>query len=235
MSDPRNPFTPGEPTDVVPEVSSLPEGVQPDLIDPAAQAAADDGVWRKVPKAPASVIDTHPVEQAGEVVSPPPIPQAVKVGGAVAIAVLLMLGALLGMSLGAPPPAAPTTPTPSVKEWALTPPASVGTWVRGDQQSQAPIKEGGPTVVRADYANGTDKLYLLLSRPETDIAAYLSDAGVDSTHAIGSSTCGVSVDTNKPVCVRIADSTAIMLVGVSDQSQVTIASLVGDFYDALAA
>lgn len=231
MSEPHHPFAPGPAGDAVPEISSLPEGVRPDLVSPAD----DEAIWRKVPKAPPSVIDTEPVEHAGEAASPPPIPQAVKVGGAVATVVLLLLGALLGMTLGAPPPAAPASPTPTVKDWALEAPATVGTWVRGDQQSLPPVKEGGPTVVRADYANGTDKLSLLMSRPETDIAAYLGDAGVDSTHTIGSSTCGVSVDTNKPVCVRIVNSTAVMLVGLTEQSQSTLASLVGDFTDALTA
>lgn len=214
--------------DGIPEISTLPEGVPDNLI----ATPTDDGVWRKVPKAPAAVIDTHPIEDAGDAVAPPPIPRAVKVGGIVAIAALLMVSGWIGLALGTPPTPSPS-PTPTVKEWALQPPETVGKYVRGAVTTTEPVAAGGPTVTRADYADGTNSLYLILSRPETDIATYLADAGVESTHEIASTSCGVSVDTNLPVCARIADKTAIMLVGVSNQTQATLASQVGDFYDAL--
>ncbi|TRY16952.1 hypothetical protein FOJ82_13895 [Tessaracoccus rhinocerotis] len=206
------------------EVSGTPEGTP----EPS-------GSWRKVTKAPAAVSDTAPVEDAGLPDAPPPIPTWVKWTGLGAVAILLLLALWLGLSLGGTPPSVSESPSPTVSEagWPVEAPQVVGDLVRGeDNRSEDPaIPER--VIATADYSDGTNRVALVLSRPEDDLRTYLADAGISGVSEVGSSSCGTSSDTDSPVCVRIVDRTAIMVVGLTEQSIEQLAATVEEFREVL--
>lgn len=194
------------------------------------------GSWRKVAKAPAAVTDPDPVQDAGVPDAPPPIPTWVKWTGLGGVAVLLLLALWLGMTLGAPGPSASPTPSATPEPtpaWPLAAPQVVGEFVQGEESESMDPADENRRIVRSTYSDGTDRLVLLLSRPESDLRSYLSNAGVSQVSEVGESSCGTSADTGSEVCVRIVDETAIMLVGLTDQTQDVLAGDLADFYEVL--
>lgn len=164
----------------------------------------------------------------------PPIPRAVKVAGALMIVAVLGLASWLGLTLGSSGPAQTVTASPPPPEWPLDPPSVHGDWVRGDYSTQPPVEGQERVVVSAGYADGEQRIVLLLSRPETNLEEYLADANIGQTEVVGPDTCGRSQDTDTPVCVRIADETAIMVAGLDQQGFPQLGRLVDEFHSVLA-
>lgn len=164
----------------------------------------------------------------------PPIPRAVKVVGALLIVAILGLASWLGLTLGSSEPPEVVTASPAPVEWPLDPPSVHGNWVRGDFNTQPPVEGQERVVVSANYADGSQRIVLLLSRPEADLQEYLTDANVGQTEEVGQDTCGRSQDTDAPVCVRIADDTAIMVAGLDQQSFQQLSQMVDEFHTVLA-
>ena len=214
--------------------SSAPDGDLPEVSGLPAGAPAT-GQWRRVPRAPEEVTDTTPVEDAGVPDPPPPIPLPVKVVGIALIALLLLAAVWVGMSLGRSAPVeAPSFSPPPPPAWAMEPPQVLGEFVQGTLERNPAGSAIGKEIVRADYSDGTDRVVLLLSRPETSLEQYLAEAGVEGATEVGQSSCGTSIDTNRPVCARIADDTAIMVAGLTEQALSTLAGQVDEFYGAMA-
>lgn len=204
------------------EVSGTPEGTP----EPS-------GTWQRVAKAPAAATDLGPVQDAGLPDAPPPMPRLVKIVGLVAVGVLLVLAAWLGLSLGSGNPTASPSQSIIPGDWALTPPTVVGDLVRGEETTTQDPADPDRVVIRANYSDGADEVILLLARPETDIPSFLLEAGVSGITATGASMCGTSVDTGSPVCAQVVDLTGIMVLGLSDQSASELDAHVEAFHAAL--
>ena len=103
----------------------------------------------------------------------PPIPTAVTIV-AVLLAVALIAGAFVyGRILGTPEPEPSPTPTPP-----LTAPETLGGLALTEQETPEPVAGVEKELVRGTYTDGTTRVALALSRPETDVEAFLTDAGI---------------------------------------------------------
>ena len=209
---------------------SDPDDNRDEPVTPEPEELGETGPWRNVPQPSMEELTTPSVE----VVDAPQMPLVVKVVGIALVVLLLVLAAWLGLSLGGSgEPAA--SPTPSIDEtlWVMESPTTLGNYVRGDVTSTPAGTQGDRDIVRANYADGTNSIVLLLSRPEDDLATYLENAGVDTTEPVGDATCGISVDNDVQVCARIVDDTAIAVAGLNDQDFEQLAELIDQFYAAL--
>lgn len=198
-------------------------------VDPGPEELGDAGPWRNVPKPTIEEL-TAP---SAEVIDAPQMPTAVKVVGIVLVVVLLALAAWLGLTLGGSGEPAPS-PTPSIDEtlWAMETPTTLGGYVRGDVTSTPAGAKSERDIVTASYADGNDRIVLLLSRPEDDLADYLENVGVEESEPVGDATCGTTVD-NVRLCARVVDETAIAVGGLDEQDFEQLAGLVDTFYAAL--
>lgn len=105
----------------------------------------------------------------------PPIPTAFTIV-AVLLAVALIIGAFMyGRILGAPEPEPSETPIPP-----LAAPSTLGGLALSDQETPEPVAGVEKEIVRATYTDGTQRVALALSRPETDLEAFLTDAGISN-------------------------------------------------------
>lgn len=201
------------------------DGAQPDELGSA-------GPWRNVPQPTTEEL----VSPGAQVIHAPQMPMAVKVGGLALVAVLLLLAAWLGLTLGGsggPQPA--SSPTPSIDEslWDLKAPPTLGGFVVGETTSTPLGTSSDRSIVTAKYADGSDTLLLILSRPEDDVSTYLENAGIEGTQPVEDATCGTSVDNAVPFCVRVVDDTAIAVAGLSGQEFTELAPLVDSFYSTM--
>ncbi len=206
---------------------SRPDENRDEPVIPEPEELGDAGPWRNVPKPTMEELTTPSVE----VVDAPQMPLVVKVVGIALVVGLLALAAWLGLSLGSSSTPGPS-PTPSIDEtlWVMESPTTLGNYVRGDVTSTPAGTKGDRDIVTAKYADGDDRIVLLLSRPEKELATYLENAGVENTEPHGDAQCGISVDNEVPVCARVVDDTAIAVGGLSDQEFEQLAGLVDKFY-----
>lgn len=242
MSDPSDPWqgdalephpVPRRSAESAPSVPTAASAADPlEVSGTPVGSPEPSGSWRKVTKAPAAVDDTGPVADAGLPDAPPPMPTWVKWTGIVAVAVLLLLALWLGLSLGGTTPAETESPSPSptVEAWPLEAPQVVGDLVRGDDSESEDPAIPGRIIISADYSDGTNKIALSLSRPEDDLRNYLANAGITAVSEVGTSSCGTYTDIDATACVRIADETAITVVGLTEQNPQELAALVDEFY-----
>jgi len=159
----------------------------------------------------------------------PPLPFGVKVGGALLGVGLIAVAAWAGIALGG----GPREPEPL---WPLEAPQQVGDYIVGGVTESPVPSDEGRSILRADYADGTSRVVLLMSRPETDLTEYLTNAGIEDTAEAGEvAVCGTSVDTGLTVCARMVDETGILMVGLTEQDAATLAPLLNDFVNALRA
>lgn len=212
----------------------------------SSSPSPDEPQWRPVSPGPLPELDPEtdaapsPPRRAGR--EKPPVPAGVKIGGFVLGIGLIGLAAWVGITLGEEP----ETPAPL---WALEAPSQVGNYIVGGTiESPVPTDEGR-SIVRATYADGASQVVLLMSRPETDLTEYLTNAGVENAAAVdipeetestegaepaeSPDMCGTSVDTGLNVCARMVDETGILMVGLTSQSIETLAPLLNDFVDVL--
>lgn len=208
---------------------SDPKDIRDEPVDREPDELGDAGPWRNVPK-PTMEELTAP---SAEVIDAPQMPMVVKVVGIALVVVLLVLAAWLGLSLGGASDPAPS-PTPSIDEtlWPMESPNTLGRYVRGEVTSTPMGTKSDRDIVTANYADGNDRIVLLLSRPEDDLATYLENIGVEESEQVGEATCGVTVD-NVRLCARVVDETAIAVGGLDEQDFEQLAGLVDTFYAAL--
>ncbi len=195
------------------------------------------GIWRKVDRDPAT-----PTAGAGQVPAPEPepepephrrrpLPRPVILAGVLVTVLLVVLAGWIGSWVAGPGPGESSSPMTAT--WALDPPKLVGDLVRGEVTKTNDPANADHTIVRTDYTDGTTKVVLILSRPETDLGVFLTDAGVPDSYDVGSTKCGTSTDTNSPVCAMVTDDTGLMIVGLTGQEPGTLAKILLDFHDAL--
>lgn len=227
MNEPHTPSSPDDPSPVIPPIAEDPtqhEWDQPEATEGSLEHVtsvddADDAQWSRIDK-------TAPTP------APPPMPLPVKIGGAVLIALLLVGASWLGLNLGSSPTPSPT-PTETHREWPLDPPAVHEDWVRGEMSVTEPAEGTDRVVVTSTYSTGVERIALVLSRPEADITEYLTDAAITSVEQVAGSHCGVSEDTDLPVCVQIRDTTGILVAGTDGQSYPELDALLEEFYTVL--
>ncbi|MEO7588881.1 MAG: hypothetical protein ABIS84_12735 [Arachnia sp.] len=202
-------------------------------VGPGPEELGSAGPWRNVPRPTTEELVTPTVPGTADA---PRMPLAVKVIGLALVAVLLLLAAWLGLTLGGSGKTAPTpTPTVSIDSglWVLDPPTTLGNLVQGETTTTPLGTNSDRDIVRSDYSDGTNKVVLLLSRPEDDITRYLDDAKIKDAEPIGDSMCGTSQDNNVPVCARVVDDTAVTVAGLTNQDFADLAKLVDSFYSAM--
>jgi hypothetical protein len=186
----------------------------------------DPSEWRKVP----SKDKTDPSKDEIDAQTPrnhiPPIPRFVKVMGAVAIVVLLVVAIWVGISLsGLGKPNAEASPS-----WALKLPSQIANFAH-DEVKESVAPSGGGTVLQSNYSDGSSKFALLLQRPAPELETYLSDSGITGVTSVHDASCGTFEQAQKPVCARVIDKTVIMVMGFSDQDNETLANLIESVYN----
>ena len=198
---------------------------QPTAESASSPAAAESREWR-------------PVAPSG---SPPrrPLPPAVKYGGLALLALLLVAAVLIGIALGggftSPEPEPTKPPTPAL---SMEPPVQVGDFVRGSLTNSEGPAPDHQRIVRADYSDGSNKLVLLLTFPETDVADFLTAAGIEHPEGgvvdlIEGVSCGVSADTTRPACGKVVENTGILVVSLTEADEQDVRTHLTDFTTAL--
>ncbi|HRA04622.1 MAG TPA: hypothetical protein PK963_04500 [Arachnia sp.] len=173
------------------------------------------GTWTAVP--------------AGEADAQPPAPAWSRFLGPAVAAALVISGGLIGAGLGGLGGESEPEPEPS-PTLSMDPPVQVGEFVRGEvTESTGPAPEN-QRIVRADYSDGADKLIFVMTWPEEDLSAYVTDAGVQSANEAEPGTlCGTSIDTTFTACGRIKEETALLLLAVTEQTEPAVLHLLGEF------
>ncbi|MDU3272236.1 MAG: hypothetical protein E7D41_02355, partial [Cutibacterium sp.] len=95
-----------------------------------------------------------------------------------------------------------------------------------------PTTKDGTTTLSATYAkDNQDTVIVLMSRPTTDLKKFMNDAAMNSVTTqpvTGTSTkamCGTSLDNNNTSCAVLKDDTAVLAVGLLDQSRPELAGV----------
>lgn len=169
-----------------------------------------------------------------------PLPPAVKYGGLGFLVLLLVAAVLIGIALGGgfTPEEPEPTPTPQ-PALTMDPPVQVGDFVRGELSTSEGPAPAHQRIVRADYSDGTNKLVLLLTFPESDVADFLAAAGIEHPEGgvvelLEGVSCGVSADTTRPACGKVVDNTGILVVSLTDAEVQDVHTRLNDFVAALA-
>ena len=186
----------------------------------------DPSEWRKVP----SKDKTDPSKDEIDAETPrnhiPPIPRFVKVMGAVAIVVLLVVAIWVGISLsGLGKPNAEASPS-----WALKLPSQIANFAH-DEVKESVAPSGGGTVLRSNYSDGNSQFMLLLQRPAPELNSYLTSSGITNITSVHDASCGIYDKEQMPVCARVIDKTVIMVMGFSGQNNETLADLIESAYN----
>lgn len=170
--------------------------------------------------------------------STPPMPGWVKPVLALAVAALMLLAGLIGTRLGTPDPPEPTpTPSPSPTPspgFPMEPPMVVDGYVRG--QSNNGDEASDLQIAQADYTDGEDTVVFIMTWPETDVTAFLTNAGISTASETAPESgryCGTSEDTGELACGEVVNEVGLVLVSVTDQSRATVAGLLDRFKEEL--
>lgn len=164
---------------------------------------------------------------------PPPGPglsrRTVLAGLIITIVVLLVAGAA-AYFINAAQPATPSAPPSS--RWALALPVQVGQYSRDPNGGSTPSSGGGRTTISATYSrNGKAAYVVLMSRPENDPKRFMDEAAMSAvseqslSDRSGAALCGTSSDSNATGCVVMKDNTAVLAMGLADQSRQDIADM----------
>ena len=123
-------------------------------------------------------------------------------------------------------------PTVHAATWPLQLPQSAGSYTRDPNTATKPTTKDGTTTLSATYAkDNQDAVIVLMSRPTTDLKKFMNDAAMNSVTiqpVTGTSTeamCGTSLDNNNTSCAVLKDDTAVLAVGLLDQSRPELAGV----------
>lgn len=122
-------------------------------------------------------------------------------------------------------------PTVHAATWPLQLPQGAGSYTRDPNTATKPTTKDGTTTLSATYAkDNQDAVIVLMSRPTTDLKKFMNDAAMNSVTiqpVTGTSTkamCGTSLDNNTS-CAVLKDDTAVLAVGLLDQSRPELAGV----------
>lgn len=176
----------------------------------------------------------------------PPLPHHVRVGGLVALGLLLIVAVIAGIGLGGGFGPTSSSPSPSpTPELTMEPPLTLGSYVRGELK-----KSDDGTLTSADYSDGTASIVLIMRWPQSDVATFMGDAGFvasatpdPSPEASASESgepvdviCGSSKDYSAETtvgCGTVERDTGLMVVALSSQEEEEIRSLLTEFEQAV--
>ena len=115
----------------------------------------------------------------------------------------------------------------SAAAFPMTLPPVLGDYARDASDAQPSSAADGSTTVMGRYSlNGQSAVVVLINRPATDPAAFLTGNGFDAVVSdLNDGACGTSVDTNDNACVVIRQGTAILTMGLLDQTRVDLLKL----------
>lgn len=123
-------------------------------------------------------------------------------------------------------------PTVHAATWPLQLPQSAGSYTRDPNTATKPTTKDGTTTLSATYAkDNQDAVIVLMSRPTTDLKKFMNDAAMNSVTiqpVTGTSIramCGTSLDNNNTSCAVLKDDTAVLAVGLLDQSRPELAGV----------
>lgn len=169
----------------------------------------------------------------------PPIPTYVTIVAAVVALVLIVGAHQFGRWLGTPqePDETPALTAPEA-------PAQIGDYALGQTQEPTSAPGTSTLVTRGNYTDGTDRLVLLLMRPQQDLERFLADGGVTDVQRVQSSgepspddasavaqgalvLCGKSTDSGFAACGRLVDETGQLLYAATDVPAEELAALLG--------
>lgn len=153
------------------------------------------------------------------------------IGTIAALVVVIIVGVSSYLVNSSQPGAPSVTPVPTAT-WALDPPVQIGAYTRDPNTTSAPTTQDGTTTTSATYATkGQNAVVVLMSRPQTDLKEFMSDAGMTAvgeqplSDKSGSAQCGVDPDHNDTGCVVLQENTAVLVLGLQDQSRQDLADL----------
>jgi hypothetical protein len=161
----------------------------------------------------------------------PPSHKALLIGTIAAVIVLIIVG-VSSYFINSSQPVAPSATPVATSTWALDLPVQIGNYTRDPNTTSAPTAQGGVTTTSATYAaKGKNAVVVLMSRPQTDLKKFMSDAGMTAvgeqplSDRSGSALCGVDPDHNDTGCVVLQENTAVLALGLQDQSRQDLADL----------
>ena len=99
------------------------------------------------------------------------------------------------------------------------------------EAKESPAPDGKSSIIRATYSDGNTKFVLLFQRPgpASNLDSYLGRSHLRHL-PVHDASCGIFVDSKNPVCARVLDSTAIMVMGLSNQDNESLAGLIDTVY-----
>ncbi len=160
-----------------------------------------------------------------------PSHKAMLIGTIVALVVIIVAGVAAYVINSTQPAAPASTPAPT-STWKLELPVQIGSYTRDPNAGASPSTQAGSTTTSATYAKGgQDAVVVLMSRPQTDMKAFMADAGMnavteqDLSDRSGTALCGIDPDHNDTGCVVLQENTAVLVLGLLDQSRQDMADL----------
>lgn len=160
-----------------------------------------------------------------------PSHKALLIGTIAAVIVLIIVGVSSYLANSSQSVAPSATPVPT-STWALELPVQIGDYTRDPNTTSAPTAQDGTTTTSATYAaKGKNAVVVLMSRPQTDLKKFMSDAGMSAvgdqplSDGSGTAQCGVDPDHNDTSCVVLQENTAVLALGLQNQSRQDLADL----------
>lgn len=166
----------------------------------------------------------------------PPVPTSVTIV-VVLVAVALVVGAFfLGRYLAGDASGEPT----EVATLPLAAPDAIGAFQLAESSSPSTAADVGKELVRATYTDGSDRVLLVLSRPETELGEFLVAAGIEelgevegseaSPGATSITLCGRSADTGNAACGRLAQGAGELLVGLTEVPSEQLSTMLDELH-----
>lgn len=150
--------------------------------------------------------------------------------GTIFVVLVVIVAGIAAYFINTAQPADPTARPSST--WELALPVQVGDYSRDPNAGSSPSADGGRTTVSATYAKGgKDAVVVLMTRPESDLKKFMKDAAMNAvteqelSNGKGTAQCGTSSDNNYTGCVVLQDDTAVLVMGLLDQSRQELADL----------
>lgn len=153
------------------------------------------------------------------------------IGTIIALVMVTIVGVVV-YAINSVQPAGPSSTPTATSTWTMELPVQIGSYTRDPNATNAPSTEAGTTTTSATYATkGQDAVVVLMSRPQTDLRAFMDDAGMNSvseqqlSDKSGSAQCGIDPDHNDTGCVVLQENTAVLVLALLNQSRQDLADL----------